>query len=467
MVRPVLVDASCQQYADERMLKRAPAEVGILIGRRTSSKDFVLQFIATPEEEEGHGAVRVVGGRSGKSSSSLEFDTEWISEHACQLGRILPGGLCVLGVYVFCESGAFQSSQSALAGLLAQIENTMILGKKDMVNLIVHVDAGRGVLSAKEKDGAGSMLKPCDLKNSSLLTEMVEIQCLYPLNVRVDICSDKSLLCDLINELVTYEVEQRVSKAVPLFHGQIPESQESMIHDMKREGFDHIPLEFLIPISRYGIPAVGVKKAHKRELSGTYYSKGQFTLTGNMECRAYVFNREKVDDTISAIKEDIESSLRSRLEVLIEAAEMATEAMEQQQPRTSSKDSKSSDVSRKHPLLDTIGHVGAYEPQFPQRAFLKWKIGACTYCDYIVQGDGVSEALHRVRELVGPGRVDARTFHCSENIIESIGASGKGVSNKKPARGVLERLLSSCNIMLSGTAMIVAILAILASLLLV
>eukprot|EP00889_Picochlorum_renovo_P005138 jgi/Picre1/32168/NNA_007514.t1 len=107
-----------------------------------------------------------------------------------------------------------------------------------------------------------------------------------------------------------------------------------MIHDI-REGFDHIPLEFLIPISRYGIPAL--KKAHKRELSGTYYSKGQFTLTGNMECRAYVFNREKVDDTISAIKEDIESSLRSRLEVLIEAAEMATEAMEQQQPRTSTR----------------------------------------------------------------------------------------------------------------------------------
>eukprot|EP00889_Picochlorum_renovo_P005136 jgi/Picre1/32166/NNA_007512.t1 len=65
MVRPVLVDASCQQYADEKMLKRAPAEVGILIGRRTSSKDFVLQFIATPEEEEGHGAVRVVGGVLG------------------------------------------------------------------------------------------------------------------------------------------------------------------------------------------------------------------------------------------------------------------------------------------------------------------------------------------------------------------------------------------------------------------
>eukprot|EP00889_Picochlorum_renovo_P005137 jgi/Picre1/32167/NNA_007513.t1 len=132
------------------------------------------------------------------------------------VGEDTSWGLCVLGVYVFCESGAFQGSQSALAGLLAQIENTMILGKKDMVNLIVHVDAGRGVLSAKEKDGAGSMLKPCDLKNSSLLTEMVEIQCLYPLNVRVDICSDKSLLCDLINELVTYEVEQRVSKAVTI-----------------------------------------------------------------------------------------------------------------------------------------------------------------------------------------------------------------------------------------------------------
>jgi hypothetical protein len=29
MVRSVLIDASCQQYADEKMLKRAPAEVGV------------------------------------------------------------------------------------------------------------------------------------------------------------------------------------------------------------------------------------------------------------------------------------------------------------------------------------------------------------------------------------------------------------------------------------------------------
>lgn len=421
----------------------------------------MLQFISTPEEEEGHGAVRVVAGRSGKPTSSLEFDTEWISEHACQLGRILPGGLCVLGVYVFCESAAFQGSQSALTGLLAQIENSTMLGKKESIRLVVHVDAGRGVLSAKEKDGSSSTLKPCDVKNSSLLTEMVEVQCLYPLNVRVDICSDKSLLCDLINELITYEVEQRVGKALPLLHGKIPESQESMIRDMKREGFDHIPLEFLIPVSRCGVPAVGVKKAHKTELSGTYYSKGQFTLTGNVECRAYVFNREKVEDTIGAVKEDIESSLRSRLEVLVEAAEMATEVMEQQQARTGAKDNKPSDISHKHPLLDNIGHVGAYIPQFPQRAFLKWKMGACTYCDYIVQGDGVSEALHRIRELVGPGRVDARTFHCSEKALDTV-----GTPKKKPSQGVLARLMASCNIMLTGTAMIFAILAILVSLLL-
>jgi hypothetical protein len=29
MVRSVLIDASCQQLADEKMLKRAPVEVGV------------------------------------------------------------------------------------------------------------------------------------------------------------------------------------------------------------------------------------------------------------------------------------------------------------------------------------------------------------------------------------------------------------------------------------------------------
>jgi hypothetical protein len=424
--------------------------------------------VTTPDESEGHAPLKVVrgtgkgGGKPPTSQGSvrnnqqqtLEFDSEWIGEHACQLARILPGGLSVLGVYVFCELNAFQASQTVLSGLLKQIESEMVHAKPGSASLVVHVDASRGICSAKEKDGV--TLKPCDAKNSSLMTEMVELRCTFPLNMRVDVCHEKEAMSDLVNDLISMYEEQRVLPAVALLQGKIPGSMDDALSLAKREGLDHIPVDMLLPYSMDCCPSLQATKVQGS--SGTFVSKGAFVLKGNMECRAYVSRREGFDDAIVALKEDAGLSLRHRLDILVEAAEMATDAMEQ---KGATKEAPPTLGSKKHPLLDTIVHVGSYKPQFPRRAFLKWKQCSCCFCDYIVEGDGVHEALHRIRELVGPGKVDATTFHCNETSIENRDTPRK--ERMKKSKDLLAFVSSPCNIMVAGTVAFAGLAIILAS----
>jgi len=427
-------------------------KVGILVGRRTANKDFILQLVRTPEEEEGDAALRLLdssfqssGTRKGsnKSNKKIKLDNEWIVEHACQLARILPGGLSVLGVYVACTSEPFQNSQAEFMALLKEINKELptVIGSKPIeADILIHLDSLKAVLTGKELADSG--FKPCNLKNSSLLTDMVEIQCKYDLDLDIDMSDDKQILGDVFQGAINWEVEHRVKPAVPLLLGHVPSSQEQLVDIIHREGLSFIEIDLMKPVSGQGLPTVpylATKIAKPK--SGVLSSKGGIRFEGLMECRAYVHRRESVSCAVESIKQDIEMSLRSRLEILMEAAEMATEAMERER--------KSPHAKTKHPLLDNASKCGSYKPHFPRRAFLKWRVGVCCYCDFIVEGDGLSEALHRIRELVGEGKVDATTFQCKEAARQPQEMpSSKDKKHKSIGKAFA---LPSCNIMLLGT----------------
>jgi len=427
-------------------------KVGILVGRRTANKDFILQLVRTPEEEEGQAALRLLDSSSASSSArkiankiskKIELDNEWIVEHACQLARILPGGLSVLGVYAACPSEPFQNSQAEFVSLIKEInkELPIVIGSKPVhADILIHLDSLKAVLTGKEL--ADSIFKPCNLKNSSLLTDMVEIQCKYDLDLDLDLTDDKQILGDVFQGAINWEVEHRVKPAVPLLLGHVPPSQEQLVDIMHKEGLSFITIDLMKPVSGQGLPTVphlATKTA--RPKSGVLSSKGRIHFEGLMECRGYVHRRESISSAVESIKQDIEMSLRARLEILMEAAEMATEAME--------KETRSPHAQTKHPLLDTVSKCGSYEPHFPRRAFLKWRLGVCCYCDFIVEGDGLSEALQRIRELVGEGKVEATTFQCKEAARQIHDRPSSRTIKHKKIRSAFA--MSSCNIMVLGT----------------
>ena len=89
----------------------------------------------------------------------------------------------------------------------------------------------------------------------------------------------------------------------------------------------------------------------------------------------------------------------------------------------------------RHPLLARVGDIGGgYRPAFPRRAFLAWRAGGGSYCDYIVEGEGVTEALQRLAELVGADAVDPATFQCEE---KAGAAPARGRAAASASGGVL------------------------------
>ena len=443
-------------------------QVGILVGRRTfkkanageagtgRKKDYILQLVRTPDENEGVSSLRVVA--QGKEQFLLDVDAEWVCEHACQLARILPGGLSVLGVYVLCDTRAF--APKSLQGLLKLINSEMLTAGPKNASILLHIDSSRGILSAKEQDG--SLFKPCELQNSSLLTEIVEFRCDYPLDVSLDMSNEKEVVSELIEDMIQFEVKNRIRPScIQPKCNSLTTSEQMIARYIKRDGMDHIPISLMMPYTVVGAPALGVSSAstsdaQEEKMSGTYVKKAHFSFKGAIECRGYVMKNEDIDEALDAIKQDIELSLRARLEILVEAAEMATDALlaRQKSPVSSS---SGTEKKTKHPLLDSLSMVGSYEPQFPQRAFLRWKQSACCYSDYIVEGDGVTEALARIRELVGHGIVDGTTYHCSEmirnDVVDQMQRKGAHLTG-------LHSILASCNIMVA-VPIIIAILAVL------
>ena len=427
-------------------------QIGVIVGRQSSqNKDYVLHIIPTPQEEDNDPVISIEKRKQGTSTTvkkTIVVDTEWVSEHACQLARILPGGLCVLGVYVSCEADAFQESQGTLASLLKSINNEILYTKKK-VEVIMHIDSVKGVMTGKEVDGTS--LKPCEVKNSSLVNDMVEIQCYYPIHAVLDVIDGKQILCDVIDGVISWEVEHRVKPAIPMVHGHVPVTQQQILEFVKHEGLGHIPIELMIPCGGRSGPPVFPRSAQgESTMAGKYQSKVRLELHGLMECRAYVHKRESAQAAVDAIKEDIDLSLRSRLEVLVEAAEMATEAMEQQQKASAQKQQSNGTPYEqpRHPLLDESTKAIKYEPHLPRRAFLKWKQGSCCYCDYVVEGDGMSEALHRMKELVGEGKVDGTTFQCKETAMSIHAKAGNQLTDRRKHSRVSNTRI--CTIMLLG-----------------
>mmetsp|Transcript_26657 Transcript_26657/g.85544 ORF Transcript_26657/g.85544 Transcript_26657/m.85544 type:complete len:142 (-) Transcript_26657:3-428(-) len=111
-------------YINGLVKNRAGPEVGIVIGRpAVGARDFLLALVPTPlqglDGDEGGGKPKK--GGKGHAHSGLSLDEGWAAEHACQVSRMLPGGLHVVGVYVCAPEGEFKSGQGLVQGLLQAV----------------------------------------------------------------------------------------------------------------------------------------------------------------------------------------------------------------------------------------------------------------------------------------------------------------------------------------------------------
>lgn len=413
------------------------SQVGVVIGRHTASKASVLQLVQCPMQDSqppirvsvtDSGAVKNSGGGSAKGriggpGAKIDIDEDWVVEHAMQVARTLPGGLDVLGIYVLCEDRAFQKSHGTLSNVLKSVRGELT-DAPDAV-LVVHIDAVSAKIAAKEE--AAGALRPCEVKGSNLLANMAAINCQYKLQLNVSLMGSNQRLHEAIQQAIQWEYDHRVIPALYLMNDKSVPLEKQV---MELSGSDGRPLSVRLfpPVSMLPatIAAVGPRTDSACSSSGGEYEcQATLSISNTIDCRAFVNKRENVEAAIEAVKADVQRSLLSRLDVLVEAAEMATTLAEQKASKIASQSSAvdgKKAVPPRHPLLKEVNEVVGYRPVLPRRAFLEWQQGGCCYCDYIVEGEGITEVVERMNELMGEGAVNPASFQCAEK-----GAAGQSM----------------------------------------
>eukprot|EP00262_Sarcandra_glabra_P011643 TRINITY_DN2837_c0_g1_i1.p1 TRINITY_DN2837_c0_g1~~TRINITY_DN2837_c0_g1_i1.p1 ORF type:complete len:143 (-),score=20.18 TRINITY_DN2837_c0_g1_i1:7-435(-) len=128
MVKQVVGEETQLKLEEDRLFQSGlPSQVGLVIGKLNSDIDrgFVFNLIPTPPNDAGEPpcSLSEIGrddkkkGSKGKSqieAPSLSIDRDWVVEHACQVSRMLLGGMNVVGVYLWASESTFKTSSIIL-----------------------------------------------------------------------------------------------------------------------------------------------------------------------------------------------------------------------------------------------------------------------------------------------------------------------------------------------------------------
>ncbi|XP_063566112.1 protein odr-4 homolog isoform X2 [Gorilla gorilla gorilla] len=119
MGRTYIVEETVGQYLSNINLQGNAFVSGLLIGQCSSQKDYVILATRTPPKEEQSENLK-------HPKAKLDnLDEEWATEHACQVSRMLPGGLLVLGVFIITTLELANDFQNALRRLMFAVEKSI------------------------------------------------------------------------------------------------------------------------------------------------------------------------------------------------------------------------------------------------------------------------------------------------------------------------------------------------------
>ncbi|PIM97259.1 hypothetical protein CDL12_30271, partial [Handroanthus impetiginosus] len=194
------------KLAENRLTSSAlPSQVGLVIGKLSSKLDrgFVYDLVPTPPNDASEPPCSVIigGEESNKSkknssraksqseSSALFIDTDWVSEHARQVSRMLLGGINVVGIYIWVNESLFKNSTITLCQAVkgvAEATSSMMTDWNE--RLLVHISYSPLRWTCRNCSLAAnitsSSLRPCDFKMGKVLGSLQTFRCTYNFDVR-------------------------------------------------------------------------------------------------------------------------------------------------------------------------------------------------------------------------------------------------------------------------------------------
>ncbi|XP_077579864.1 protein odr-4 homolog [Stigmatopora nigra] len=393
MGRVYIVDDSVEVYLSKQCEQQSDNVTGLVIGQNSPQRDFVVMACRTPLREEPLVDV-------GKS-----LDKEWISEHARQVSRMLPGGLSVLGVFVINDVDA-KETLASLRQLAFAVQS--LISSEDLWNsydndevtdcLTLHINPKSRKISCRTFDTKDpkSLAKPADWKyQSNVCSSWSMMSCCLNVDLFVPLpdnraCS-KSMDTCLKGGLKQWT--NQIENAVCLIDGIVLPDDAELTAGQRRNVRQNLTVQLLLTPDQQQSITDAVEKCG-----------GSLSVRGSIHGRAYIHNNKpKAKLAEKFLKRDIVSTMVTRVQMMLDDL-LATEY-------------ESKAVSKeKH---------GTERFCFPHRVFYPAKLsGALCVCDYQFNDEDPTEVIDRLKEMLDFDSTH-QDLDTKQEVVAEIIESGK------------------------------------------
>ncbi|XP_064616392.1 protein odr-4 homolog isoform X2 [Liolophura sinensis] len=395
MGRLIFADESVQKYLS-KLVADGSWNIGLVIGQQGqgdgSQRDYVIHVARTPEPVEDVADIESENEaeeedsnkemRSVPRPASLEDANElWVSTHAKQTTKMLPGGMSVIGLFAIAPPKMMEASQAKLRQLLYAVHRSVdkgrILqskGQNMMDRILVQICSQTRKLTCRTLDVNYhlSTYRAAEWKYQSILDRFIRLETRVAINLSLPVPLDTA----------KQNLSKQIKTSLTPYCNNIWESLATVNKQMRN--LDQT-LEFTD--SKKGRLTKGSTTHHKYVVdlflsatsdkgitSGPVLSEcgARMQISGAISGRAFVHNKATVNEGIEAIKQDVIRSLSSRCQLLCEDINVIEE-----------------DRANLHELYDTPKRVFAHVPGFP-----------ITFCDYAFKDETNKDIMERYSELL-------------------------------------------------------------------
>lgn len=366
MGRGYIVEEAVEGYLSKLCEQQAAGEVtGLLIGQSSAQRDFVVVAARTPQRDE--------------TAAGNSVDKEWVTEHARQVSRMLPGGLSVLGVFIISDTDA-KDTLTTLRQLVFGVENLISSEHlwtpvdddvTDCVTLHVNPKTRKTVCRTFDVKDPKSTAKPADWKYQSgvcsswsVVSCSLNVDLLVPLPDNTD--STESMDNCLKEGLKVWA--SQIQSGVCLIDGRKLREDAELTAGQRRNTRQTYTAQLLITPDDH------------RSTDVVQRCGGSVSVTEAIHSRAYLHsNKPKAKLAEKLLKRDVVSTVATRVQMLLEELLISEE-----ESKGSSRDKKQTE-------------------QFclPRRVFCPLKVGGpVSVCDYQFSDEGPSEVTDRLKEML-------------------------------------------------------------------
>ncbi|KAF5303041.1 hypothetical protein FQR65_LT08370 [Abscondita terminalis] len=374
MVRCAVADDSFLNYFASFCKSDLPT-IGLILGQPTPSKYYLIHFARTPSHNEDTEEQNPV-------KSFSDISNVWVADHARHATRMLPGGMYVLGIFVVFSENLFEVFSLKLKSILVEINKTLGNNKflhgvpvENSDKLILCYSSSNKSFVSKSYNFESGLISIVDMKfEPHLSVKWLQLECIYELDQTFPIIAAKEnwSFKKHMNDILKF-ISTSLKHGIFFFDGEVKDESDCLEsigkkrkvpqakfvqHDTKLLQVTIIlPNEMLLSKSDAEIIDCG----------------GQIRLTGHVATKLWLHPKATIKDASSAIIEDIERSLATRLEMHWDSL-----------------------IEEERGLLEGLNSVH----EIPRRVSVNLPVSKINLYDYLFPGEGPQEAQVSLKELL-------------------------------------------------------------------